>query len=299
VRIEEKGFLSFVHKCKTINEKGDDSESTTERIRPTGIPFGISRKTRRPGPTREPQPTGRPQPTRPTVNTGGGPFGTNQFRTPLMKPALKLINKRLGFTEKNNISVDAIGAIISACHYDFSINGESPWCAVFTPQISKALEYEDDMFDLKEAHGSSFVANMSCAVIGDMVEKMKMAVKTPDVKRTFLEICHSSGMKPVVAGLGIFNDLKADKDYLAKGFSKSSNRQYRSSMVLPNGAYFAAVVHKCPKKQPGSSGLKVLTLWQETPIVIDGCDSEFCSMEQFLANYENKFETCDLAMCGK
>lgn len=86
------------------------------------------------------------------------------------------------------------------------------------------------------------------------------------------------------------------------------HNRWRSSLLVPFGTNFAAVLYRCSADTSNSNELepevsskwKLLTLLNEVPVVVRGCSEALCDLEHFLGEYEQWTvpETCDLdAIC--
>ena len=137
-------------------------------------------------------------------------------------------------------------------------------------------------------------------------------MENPDdmMRKTYLHFTHAGVIKRLYSVLGLFNDLDGDGSCSIKSnnnnnniasqqdaICSSSNRKWRSSLISPFSANFAAVLYKCNSNNSDKSHdnqFKLLNLVQETPVIINGCQSEYCQINQFLTNYGPMESNCNL-----
>lgn len=61
--------------------------------------------------------------------------------------------------------------MFSQCKYEVAIFGRSPWCAVFTPEDLKLLDFREDLDDFyKDAYGSDLNWQQACPIAQDLFE---------------------------------------------------------------------------------------------------------------------------------
>ena len=60
-----------------------------------------------------------------------------------------------------------------------------------------------------------------------------------------------------------------------------SQREFRSTLLLPFNTNYAAVLYRCDQSQ-----YKVLSLWNEVPVKVRGCDAELCDWATFEGTYK-------------
>jgi hypothetical protein len=106
-------------------------------------------------------------------------------------------------------------------------------------------------------------------------------------------------MKRLYSGFGLFSDLKSNNNLqYEESICLSDEREWKSSLITPFSANFAAVLYKCKNKdknQDQNNGkYKLLTLVQENPVIINGCDSALCSVDKFINTYQTMSSSCDL-----
>lgn len=126
-------------------------------------------------------------------------------------------------------------------------------------------------------------------------------MRRPNEKKTYLHFSHAGLMKRLYSGLGLFDKLEENiDDESQESICLNDDRKWKSSLVCPFGANFAAILHKCskddkPKKSDSSDAkYKILTLVQEKAVRVKGCDSHFCSADKFIKAYKQMASDCNL-----
>ncbi len=136
-------------------------------------------------------------------------------------------------------------------------------------------------------------------MIGDLLDKVQSTINNNKEKKTFLHFTHAGVMKRLYSGLGLFSDLKSYNNLnTEESICLSEKREWKSSLISPFSANFAAVLYKCKNKDKScdqnNGKYKLLTLVQENPVIIKGCDSALCSVDKFINTYET-MSSCDLS----
>lgn len=153
--------------------------------------------------------------------------------------------------------------------------------------------------------GRDINSKQTCPLIGDLYKKVKQSAKNSKEKKTYLHFTHAGVMKRLYSGLGLFNNLSDGSDIKSEqSICLSDDRKWKSSLVCPFSANFAAVLHKCSKDNDNKNNdrsddkkygkYKLLTLVQERPVLIKGCDSYLCSVDKFLDSYRQMASNCNL-----
>ena len=248
-----------------------------------------------------------------------------------MQKLIARVNERIGANSDYSVDAKVLRHIVRACYFEFAIHEQrSGWCALLADDELKLLEYLDDIEDYHEdAYGLKLTAllfisllliaifiliigrdinsKQTCPLIEDLYSKLKLSVKNSNEKKTYLHFTHAGVMKRLYSGFGLFNKLSEDSDINSEeSICLNDDRKWKSSLVCPFSANFAAVLHKCPKNNHKNNknedkkddkkygNYKLLTLVQERPVLIKGCDSYFCSVDKFIHSYRQMAHNCNL-----
>jgi multiple inositol-polyphosphate phosphatase/2,3-bisphosphoglycerate 3-phosphatase len=147
--------------------------------------------------------------------------------------------------------------------------------------------------------GRDINIKQACPLIGDLLDKVQSMINNNQEKKTFLHFTHAGVMKRLYSGLGLFSDLKSNNNLkYDESICLNDEREWKSSLISPFSANFAAVLHKCDHKDTNedqnNAKFKLLTLVQENPVIINGCDSALCSVDKFMNTYQT-MSSCDLS----
>lgn len=237
----------------------------------------------------------------------GKPKLVRDFRqSNLMKQLIKRISDRLGL--KNGLDYKLFRSVLRACQFEFAIYGDNPWCAAFSNEELKVLEYLDDLEDYNEdAYGRDINGKQTCPLVGDLVKKIKesMRLGKNSRRKTHLQFTHAGVMKRLYSGLGLFSYFNTNSAI------PHDEREWRSSLVSPFSANFVAVLHRCKDKSDNQRKsraeksekkkekekeyrYKLLTLVQESPVIVGGCTAELCPVDKFMERYEEMATNCKL-----
>ncbi|KAJ8731977.1 hypothetical protein PYW08_014707 [Mythimna loreyi] len=186
------------------------------------------------------------------------------------------LEKRLGLnftlTNKNII------AIYDLCRYtSYGLTNEfSPWCAVFTQEDLKMIEYVGDLEHYyRSGYGASkFSTTFGRTVLADLFNKFEQA-KNNQGKKTTVHITHSTMMDMVLVALNVFKDTNP----LTAGH-RDLNRKWRSTFLSTFGVNLIAILNRCGKSDEKLDEYKVSFYWNERPF-LELCNGGVCSWQEF------------------
>ena len=93
-------------------------------------------------------------------------------------------------------------------------------------------------------------------------------------ERVFLGFSHSQVLKVVLARLKQFERRIHLADDFEEAFNGSKEREWRASRIMPFNSNFAFIRYDCPNEVNNQTIARLVTLYQEQPIKIDGCDAD-------------------------
>jgi len=199
----------------------------------------------------------------------------------LMTKVVSSVSKRIGFDVSN---VD-VKHMYVACIFGYALNISDAWCSVFSTDDLKVLEYNADIDDYyKDSYGNEINAKQACPVVKYIVDLFKFYEERKRSK-VALHFSHSGALKKVYAAFGLFRD---DRPLTADDFCALNSRKWRSSHVSPFNTNIVFVLYQCGEEY------KVMTLHNENPVVIDGCDSVLCPLQKFKEKYKPVSQDCDI-----
>ncbi|KAL0272173.1 UNVERIFIED_CONTAM: hypothetical protein PYX00_005253 [Menopon gallinae] len=201
-----------------------------------------------------------------------------------MKNVISTVSRRLGFYR--NLTV--VFTMYNACSFEsaWSYYHKSPWCYVFSKEDLQVLEYVGDLEKYwQSGYGYEINYKQACPIVKDMFKHMT-SEKEP---RSTFYFTHSGTVLKVLAHLGLYRDrnpLKHD--------NLSMDRLWRTSRIDAFATNIAFVLFRC------EDGEKVLTMHQEKPVVLPGCEKELCPLEVLQKEYHDSIYDCDFnGLCGE
>ncbi|XP_045535603.1 multiple inositol polyphosphate phosphatase 1 [Papilio machaon] len=212
------------------------------------------------------------------------------------------ISKRLGFNY--DVHRDVINSMYQMCRYDkaWNVAQISPWCAVFTKEDLKRIEYAEDLETYyKYGYGNSLNEKMGCTTLKDMMDFLKNHVEhdTPQQPRVQIQFTEAATIMLTATAMGTRRDttpLTGDNYHTPA----VPTRQWTTSLMSPFSANIAAVLYKCT--QDGNFQVKgeyqVLFLENEKPMKIEGCRVGLCDWNFVKNKFNEMTDSCDLQFCN-
>ncbi|XP_012256732.2 uncharacterized protein LOC105686456 [Athalia rosae] len=204
------------------------------------------------------------------------------------------VSERIGFLY--NLTDATIFAMYDMCRYDISWRplSPSPWCAVFTEEELRILEYRDDLQDYyKRSYGHEYNTKLGCPPMKDMFDSFKRLedAEYADEPKGIFNIGTSGSLHLFMTALGLAKDPEPP---LASNYHAMGNRRWKTSEIGSFAANVAAVFYKCNDSR---SPNKVMIYLSEKPVMYEGCDLGLCDWE-YLKNKFEKFAThCETNFC--
>ncbi|KAJ8731981.1 hypothetical protein PYW08_014711 [Mythimna loreyi] len=203
------------------------------------------------------------------------------------------IEKRLGlnFTLTNRNII----AIYDLCRYisDGINNTFSPWCAVFTEEDLKIIEYVGDLEHYyRSGYGASkFTRIFGQTTLADLFNNFEQA-KNNQSKKFIIYITKSSMMEMALVAL----NLAKDESPLT-GAHRDLNRKWRSTFSSTFGVNLIAVLNRCRKPNEELYEYKISFYRNESPF-LELCNRGVCSWQEFEDIFKpflktNLTETCE------
>ncbi|XP_061710213.1 multiple inositol polyphosphate phosphatase 1-like [Cydia pomonella] len=183
------------------------------------------------------------------------------------------IQRRLGI--EFSLTSDNITAVYDLCRYSWSglNNKASPWCALFTTEDLKVLEYIGDLEHYyKYGYGRQNAEMNGQIPLADLLESFQLA-KAGKGRIITAYFTHSRIMDMVYTALGWFKDSKP-----ITAADKKRDRYWRTSRNNPHAANIVMVLNKCAFKK--SSDYHVMFYMNEEPIR-SVCEGGICSWAEF------------------
>ncbi|KAJ8729929.1 hypothetical protein PYW07_016967 [Mythimna separata] len=224
------------------------------------------------------------------------------------KQMLTNISLRLGFNyEKEK---DIILRIYQMCRYnkawDESHNLRSPWCAAFTREDLKRLEYAEDLAAYyKYGYGNPLNKDVGCTTVKDFMTFFEQYVGKDEVPanvtrpRSMIQFTEAATLLTTLTAMGAHKDsapLTGDNYHSAI----VQSRKWTTSNITPFNANLAAVLYKCT--QNGNFQVheeyQVLFLENERTMDIPDCRVGLCDWSLVKKHFGDVANKCDLQFCS-
>lgn len=204
------------------------------------------------------------------------------------------VSQRLGFEKV--LSAATILVIFDVCRYEkaWAPSQVSAWCAVFSDEDLKILEYRDDLsYYFYTGHGRVINGRVGCVAISDMYNHFRnheYGNHTQDPKALFY-FGHSVSLLSFLTGMGL---AKGPILLTPQNFHRMNNRQWRTSLVNPFASNFISILYKC---NDTASPLKVRFFLEENPVPYEDCPDGVCDWEYIKLRLGSAVKYCNLDFC--
>lgn len=134
-----------------------------------------------------------------------------------------------------------ITALYDLCRYTSSglENKFSPWCALFTTEDLKVLEYIADLRHYyRSGYGTPMNELLGRITLADLLKSFQVA-KSGNGKKIISYVTHATMMDMVYTALNLFKD-----DAPLTGAQRNPNRKWRSSKLAVFSSNLMAVLNK-------------------------------------------------------
>ncbi|XP_026729371.1 multiple inositol polyphosphate phosphatase 1-like [Trichoplusia ni] len=218
------------------------------------------------------------------------------------KEMISNISLRLGFNY--DIQKEIIQRMYQMCRYNkaWDVVKISPWCAAFTREDLKRLEYAEDLeMYYKYGYGSSLNKDLGCTLVKDMMTffEKHAASDEPQQPRVKIQFSEANLLLLALTALGAHRDaapLTGDNYHTATGQS----RKWATSTMTPFNANFAGVLYKCTQNGnfQVNEQYQVLFLENERPMRLEGCRVGLCDLSLVKNKLGEITKNCDLNFCN-
>jgi len=192
---------------------------------------------------------------------------------PEMQGVADSASNRLGI----DITVDDVEVIYDACRYykAWEPSLTSAWCAAFTPDDMKVLEYWQDLkYYYEDGYGHAINYEMSCPLVKDLIQHLRSVTENEDETKAVLYFTHSDALQKFMARLGLRNDTSPPTHE-----SVMYDRLWRTSIHGPFATNLAFTLSSCDDGEWWVSLAE-----NEIATALPGCSggAAGCSWEEFL-----------------
>ncbi|KAL6260333.1 hypothetical protein P5V15_007864 [Pogonomyrmex californicus] len=185
-----------------------------------------------------------------------------------------------------------------ACRFERAWNPDesSPWCDVFTNNEMQVFEYEEDLFYYyRSGPGEKINGELGCHPIRDMFDHFTKleSVKDGDEPRGVFYFTHSHMIGMFLTAMGVGKD---SVPLTTANFRDMYRRNWRSSLLMPFTANFAAVFHRCDSND---TPFKVAFYLNENPLTLEDCENGVCDWIQLKEKLGGIAVNCSMEVCQK
>ncbi|KAL0893303.1 hypothetical protein ABMA27_014895 [Loxostege sticticalis] len=212
------------------------------------------------------------------------------------------VSLRLGFNY--DIEADVVRSIYQMCRYNkaWDVTQISPWCAAFTREDLRRLEYAEDLDTYcKYGYGNELNKKVGCAYVKDMMSFFTKHVENelPQQPQVMVQFTEAASILMALGAMGTHEDtvpLTGDNYHTAP----IQARKWASSTMSPFNANLAAVLYKCTLNgnYQINDQYQVLLLENEKPISLDWCRVGLCEWSQIVSKLGDIANSCDAEACN-
>ncbi|XP_047529679.1 multiple inositol polyphosphate phosphatase 1-like isoform X1 [Vanessa atalanta] len=218
------------------------------------------------------------------------------------KEMISNISLRLGFNY--DIQKEIMKQMYQMCRYNkaWDVSQISPWCAAFSKDDLKRLEYAEDLETYyKYGYGTPMNQQLGCTGIKDMMDFFKTHVEraAPQQPRARVQLADAAQLLLALAAAGARRDaapLTGDNYHSAV----AQARKWSASAMAPFSGNFAAVLYKCT---PNSNlqindQYQVLFMENERPLNLEDCRVGLCNYTFVKNRFGLIADNCNLDFCN-
>lgn len=159
------------------------------------------------------------------------------------------------------------------------------WCNFFTDRELDILDFLGDASTFRQLHVNAERQLNKSAIF---FRELKLFLHRSD-EQVFMGFSHSEVLRVVLARLKLFEQGIHLVDDFEEAFNRSADREWRASRTMAFNSNLAFVRYDCPNEVNNQTILRLVTLYQEQPIKLEGCDADrqsqgglLCPLSTFL-----------------
>ncbi|XP_044733066.1 multiple inositol polyphosphate phosphatase 1-like [Chrysoperla carnea] len=166
---------------------------------------------------------------------------------PIFLNMLSNISEKLGYNSPLNWTTVRI--LFDICRYDYGWNNDkiSPWCAFFSENEQKILEYYEDLSCYYEyGYGNELAREMGCNQIKSLIYNFMKVANGDKHPKAVVHTSHRAYFETLQVALDITKDpyiLTADN------FETAQDRKWRTTNDCPYATQFTAVFYSCNNEE--------------------------------------------------
>ncbi|XP_064609373.1 multiple inositol polyphosphate phosphatase 1-like [Liolophura sinensis] len=198
-----------------------------------------------------------------------------------MLGVISAVTSRLGL-QHGTVSFHDVEAMYDACAFEHGVYRSSPWCAVFSDDDIKVMEYYEDLrYYWEFGYGHSINYEQTCDLVKDLIGYLRGSSSVTGMIR----VAHDLTMMPFLSRLGAYQDSSPPR---STTMARQSHRNFRSSIMAPFLSNVVFVEYQC------GSESKVRAFHNEKPLTLPMCPASGCPLSSILNSYlGSAANTCD------
>lgn len=208
------------------------------------------------------------------------------------KRVIAHVSRRLGF--RFTLNETLVRTMYDMCRYEKSwfVNRISPWCAAFTKEHLKILEYAEDLkYYYTSGYGHEMNHKLGCSAVKDMMDRFERTVSgNYHEPRVVVHFTHTEALQLLMVALGINKD---NQPLTADNMRVQQRRLWRTSITNPFSANLVAVLYQCNDGEKD----RVMFFLNEKPVDYPGCAVGLCNWKYLKEQLYETIQNCDLEFC--
>ncbi|GFG36484.1 hypothetical protein Cfor_11822 [Coptotermes formosanus] len=216
----------------------------------------------------------------------------NAFRDgPEVAEVITSVSKRLGFS--SDIDYALVDIMYTTCRFEkaWHVYSISPWCAAFSKDDLKVLEYREDLESFYiRGFGNSMNKDVGCPLAKNFLDRFSELEEGKEQRDGVLYFSHDTDLQLFFTSLGVGKD---EVNITHSNYASMADRHWRTSLLTPFASNFVATFFKCDEGEK----FRVQFRLQEKVIKLSGCPDDawgLCDWSVVKKNYGSISESCNL-----
>ncbi|XP_069691317.1 multiple inositol polyphosphate phosphatase 1-like [Periplaneta americana] len=210
----------------------------------------------------------------------------------IMASLLQNVSLRLGFN--TTITIDNVNAMYDGCRFDkaWHVQEISPWCAMFSEEELKVMEYREDLLYYYYAgYGMDLNKQVGCPPVKDFLDRFSQIENGSPQPAGVFYFTHSEMLQMILLPLGIAQD---EEPLTHSNYEQMRNRLWKTSYITPFAINLAVVLFRCDAQEQ----YKVQFYLGENLLYFEGCDQGLCDWSYIKKEFGSISTTCNLDFCS-
>ncbi|XP_015111808.1 multiple inositol polyphosphate phosphatase 1 [Diachasma alloeum] len=207
---------------------------------------------------------------------------------------IRNVSSRLGF--QYQLSADKIRSMYDMCRYEkaWAVEKLSPWCAIFSNEELKVMEYTEDLeYYYTAGYGREVNKIIGCFPLQDMMNRFRSLEQNDanDKPKGIFYFTHTVTILSFLRNLGAFQD---SEPLTANNYRNMMRRRWSTSALAPFSSNVVAVFYRCNDNDARD---KVMFYLQGKPLPLEGCQVGLCNWEYLKTKLGETASQCSEDNC--